>query len=63
MKNNKRIVINHGMLVDTVDMKATIEAQAGVVTGKIGAKALEKHNGAKVKKKGYMRINQPDKTK
>ena len=63
MKNNKRLGINHGLLVDTVDIKATIESQAGTMVGKIGEKSAIIGNGAKVKRKGYKRINQPDKTK
>ena len=60
-KNKRRLGINHGLLHDTVDMKALIEAQAGVVVRTEEQKAITRTNGAKVKRKGYVRINQPKK--
>ena len=61
MNNNKRLGINHGMLIDTVDMKATIEAQAGTLVGKVRQKGTTKSGNDKAKRKSYVRINQPKK--
>ena len=61
MKNNRRLGINHGMLLDTVDMKATIEAQAGTLVGKVRQIGATKGGNDKAKRKRYVRINQPKK--
>ena len=60
-RSNKKLGINHGLLHDTVDMKALIEAQVGVITGTVQQKETTRNASAKVKKKGYVRINQPKK--
>ena len=60
-KNKKRLGINHGLLHDTVDMKATIEAQAGTVVGTVGIGKTTSNGSNQAKRKGYVRINQPKK--
>lgn len=60
-RKKQRLTINHGMLHDTVDMKATIESQAGTMVGKVDNKTTAKCKNDEIKRKGYVRINQPKK--
>ena len=48
-------------LIENRGMKDVIEAQANIQTGTIDSRQINGTNAPKVKRKGYIRINQPKK--
>lgn len=56
-------IIYVGDFVENRGMKPLIESQANTQTGIVGSSLINGQNAPKVKRKSYVRINQPKKIK
>jgi len=61
--SQKGPIVSVGEFVENRGMRTLIESQANNQIGTVDNSKINGQNGPKVKRKGYVRINQPDKTK